>query len=77
MSDVCPKCNAPFRRHHTGFHCGTEVDEGSGAVIQSSLCRQTTLEREHQEMRRLLNEVVTAKGKIPDNVKKQIEEILR
>jgi hypothetical protein len=53
------------------------MDESSGAVIQSPLCKQTTLEREHQEMRRLLNEVITAKGKIPDNVKKQIEEILK
>jgi hypothetical protein len=76
MADTCPKCNAPFRRHHTGFHCGTEVDESSGSVIQSPLCRQTTLEREHQEMRRLLTEVISAKGKIPDNLQRQIKEML-
>jgi hypothetical protein len=74
MSDNCPRCGSLPRRHHVGFHCGTEVAD-DGAVIQSDGCRSTAQRRAIPQTVEALREVLRVK-QVPAELKKCIEALI-
>jgi hypothetical protein len=76
MSDVCPRCGAPYRRHFSGFHCGTELDEQTGQLVPSELCNGTVKAKKEPEYRAILQDVLGVKG-IDKALKERIQNVLK
>jgi len=76
VSDVCPNCGAPYRRHFEGFHCGTALDKDTGQIVVSDLCADSVMKRKESEYRATLEEVLRVKN-LDKGLRERIQSVLR